>query len=125
MKASLKNASHAPRKIRLIANLIKGKKVSDALATLSVTPKRAAGPIAKLLNSALANAKNTGVSLENLIVKECRVDGGATMKRFMPGARGSAFPIHKHMSHVNLLLEAKIPKVKALPKKADIVTPKK
>lgn len=125
MKASLKNTSHAPRKIRLIANLIKGKKVSDALATLSVTPKRAAGSIIKLLNSALANAKNSGVSLENLFIKECRVDGGTTMKRFIPGARGSSFPIHKHMSHVNLLLEAKIAKVKALPKKASVVTSKK
>ena len=104
MKASLKNTRHTPRKMATVASLIKNKPVSLALEILSVTPKRAAVSLEKLLKSAIANAKNSGVSIEELFVKECKVDGGITFKRYMPGARGSAFPIHKHTSHVNLIL---------------------
>jgi large subunit ribosomal protein L22 len=107
MKASLKNFRQAPRKMRLVADTIKGKSVEQALQTLSVSPKRSSNPLEALLISAISNAKNMGISTNGLIVKECRVDGGITLKRNMPGSRGSAFPIHKHTSHVSILLGTK------------------
>jgi len=110
--ASLQNYRQSPRKVRLVASLIKGKTVAQALDMLMVTTKRASDPLVKLINSAIANAKNLGVSTENLYVKECTVNQGITMKRFMPGARGSAFSIKKRSSHVNLVLETREPKVK-------------
>jgi large subunit ribosomal protein L22 len=110
--ASLTNYRQSPRKVRAVATLIKGKSVAQALDMLGVTTKRASDPLAKLINSAVANAKNLGVSTDNLYIKECSVNQGLTMSRFMPGARGSAFPIRKKSSHVKLVLESKEPKVK-------------
>lgn len=105
--ASLTNYRQSPRKVRLVASLIKGKSVQAAMDMLGVTTKRASDPIAKLLASAVANAKNLSLPLEGLFVKECRVDLGLTMKRHMPGARGTGFPIKKKTSHVLLVLAPK------------------
>lgn len=96
--------------MRLVANTIAGKSVENALSILSVTPKRSAAPLETLLLSAISNAKNMGISTDGLIVKECRVDGGITLKRNMPGSRGSAFPIKKHTSHILLTLGTKTAK---------------
>jgi len=115
--ASLTNYRQAPRKVRLVATLITGKTVAQATDMLSVTAKRASDPLLKLLNSAIANAKNLGVSTDSLYIKECRVDAGLTMKRMMPGARGTGFPLRKKTSHVKLVLAEKAikaPKVKAV-----------
>lgn len=106
--ASLKNYRQSSRKVRQVADLIKGKTVSQALDVLSVTTKRASHPLAKLIQSALANAKDRGISTDGLIVKECGVNQGYTLKRMMPGARGSGFPISKKTSHVKLVLDMKI-----------------
>lgn len=108
MKAFLKSYRQAPRKVRLVANLIKGKTVPRAIAELDVLPKRASEPMKKLLLSAVANAKeNDGISDINvLLVKEVRVDQGVILKRSMPRAHGSAYPIHKHTSHIMLELIA-------------------
>jgi|SRR5581483_9851111 len=114
--ASLTNYRQSPRKVRLVATLIKGKSVSEAENMLMVTTKRASDPLIKLLKSALANAKNKGISTEGLFVKECIVNQGLSMKRFMPGARGSAFPIKKKMSHVKIVLDTRTPMAKAAPK---------
>ena len=108
--ASLTNYRQSPRKVRLVADLIKGKSIPAALNMLLVTTKRASDPLAKLINSAVANAKNKGVATENLYIKECTVNQGLTMKRFMPGARGTGFPILKKTSHVKLVLDVKAPK---------------
>ncbi len=97
MKASLNNYRQAPRKVRLIADLIKGKTASQAQGILTHLIKRGALPIKKLLDSAVANA---GVSADTLVVKSARVDKGVVMKRWMPRAMGRAFPIHKHTSKV-------------------------
>lgn len=105
MKAYLKSYRQAPRKVRLVANLMKGKTASRALAELDALPKRASLPMKKLLLSAVANAKhNNNVALEDLFVKEVRVDQGMILKRSMPKSHGSAHPIHKHTSHVTLEL---------------------
>lgn len=110
--ASLTNYRQSPRKVRLVASLIKGKTVAQALNVLMVTTKRSSDPLIKLINSALANAKDKGVSTEGLFIKECTVNQGLTMNRFMPGARGSAFPIRKKTSHVKLVLESRPIKAK-------------
>lgn len=123
--AKLNNYRQSPRKVRLVASLISGKSVVDALAILPHVAKRSAKPLATLINSAVANAKhNFSLSADTLIVKEFRVDAGATMKRSMPRAHGSAYPIRKRTSHITLILA---PKAEALPapKKAEKVVEKK
>lgn len=107
MKAYLKSYRQAPRKVRLVANLMKGKTVERAIKELEVLPKRASLPMMKLLLSAVANAKeNDGIAQDALFVKEVRVDQGTILKRFMPKSHGSASPIHKHTSHVTVELVA-------------------
>jgi large subunit ribosomal protein L22 len=109
MKAILRSYRQAPRKVRLVANLIKGKTVPRALVELDVLPKRASGPMRKLLLSAVANAKqNDGLDQADLMVKSVRVDQGAILKRSMPKSHGSASPIHKHTSHIMLELIANV-----------------
>lgn len=104
MKASLNNYRQAPRKVRLITDLVKGKSASQAQAILSRLIKRGSLPIKKLLDSAVANA---GVSADQLIIKSARVDKGVVIKRWMPRAMGRAFPIHKHTSKVVIELQVK------------------
>lgn len=107
MKAFLKNYRQSPRKVRLIADLVRGKKVSDALATLKFVDKRASGPFAKVIESAVANAKDQGKNIENLFIKSVAVDKGTVLKRFMPRARGSASRINKRNSHISVELGEK------------------
>jgi len=101
MKAILSNYRQAPRKVRLVADLVRGKRVDVALVELSKLPKRAAEPVQKLIESALSNA---GGSAEDLVIKEITVDKGVTFVRYMPRARGRATPINKHSSHIKLTL---------------------
>jgi large subunit ribosomal protein L22 len=112
MKAFLKNYRQAPRKVRLVAGLIRGKNVQTAIAELDFLAKRAGEPIKKLLMSAVANAKNMGAAVENLYIKELRVDKGIVMKRMMPAAMGSGHRINKRTSHIQILLAEKVLGVK-------------
>lgn len=107
MKAFLKNYRQSPRKVRLIADLVRGKKVSDALTTLKFVDKRASGPFAKVIESAVANAKDQGKEVEHLVIKTVTVDKGVVLKRFMPRARGSASRINKRNSHIRVELGEK------------------
>ena len=118
MKAYLHNYRQAPRKVRLVANLIKGKSVAVADLELKHLAKRAALPMEKLLASAVANAKVAGVDAENLMVKDVTVDKGVVMKRHMPRAFGRAAAIHKHSSHVTLTLAEKAGKAPKADKEA-------
>lgn len=104
MKAYLKNYRQSPRKVRLSADLIRGKKTDKALIILSQRSKRADEPIKKLLKSAIANAKMSGVDENNLIVKEIKVDEGIVFKRYQPRARGRASMIRKKTSHIFVAL---------------------
>ncbi|OGI60674.1 50S ribosomal protein L22 [Candidatus Nomurabacteria bacterium RIFCSPHIGHO2_01_FULL_37_25] len=117
MKAFLKNYRQAPRKVRLVASLLKGKSVVEALAELDFLAKRAGLPIKKLLISAVSNAKSMGIQTDNLFIKELRVDKGITMKRMMPAAMGTGHRINKRTSHLNLLLAEKVLAVKNSPKR--------
>jgi large subunit ribosomal protein L22 len=113
MKAFLKNYRQSPRKVRLVADFIKGKRVSDAFVYLDTLPKKASLPIMKLLASAVANAKNSGISDKDLFVANVTVNKGIVMKRSMPRARGSASRINKRTSHVVLTLIEKTSEIKA------------
>ena len=107
MRAILKTYRQSPRKVRLVADTIRGKRVPDALAVLSFLEKRAAAPIRKLLESAVANARqNFGADPDELAVREITVNKGAVLKRSMPRARGRATPIKKRTSHVTIILGA-------------------
>lgn len=112
MKAFLKNYRQSPRKVRLVATLLKGKRVSDASAQLMVLGKRAGEPIKKLISSAVANAKNQGLNTENLVIKSITVDKGIVMKRWMPKAMGRATGINKRTSHVRVELGTILPRAK-------------
>lgn len=104
--AQLKYLRMAPRKVRLVANMLNGLRVDEAEAQLLLMPRRAAKPLLKLLRSAIANAKNNRqVPKDRLVVKSMRVDQGPMLERFLPRARGSASPIQKKMSHVFLVLD--------------------
>ncbi len=103
--ATLSNYRQSPRKVRLIADLIRGKTVSQALAILSLLPKRGAEPMAKLVSSALSNAKEG--SAEQLIISSIQVNGGIVFKRSMPRARGRAAPIKKRTSIITMSLADK------------------
>lgn len=106
-RAQLKTYRQSPRKVRIVADLVRGKKVEDAITALSFVPKRSALPIKKLISSALANAKNLSIPTEGLVVKEIRVDAGSVLFRRRPRSRGMANPIHKRTSHVSVTLAPK------------------
>ena len=107
MKAVLKNYRQSPRKVRLLADLVRGKKVKDALNTLQFVDKRAAEPFAKVIRSAAANATQAGQNADELVISKVVVDKAATLKRFMPRARGSASRINKRNSHITVELGTK------------------
>jgi large subunit ribosomal protein L22 len=106
--AQLNDYRQSPRKVRVVADAIKGKSVKDAKALLDFITKRATGPLHKLLNSAIANAKNAGMSSDNLSIKSITVNAGKILYRSMPAAHGSAHKIHKRTSHVKLVLAEKL-----------------
>jgi large subunit ribosomal protein L22 len=107
MKAILKNYRQSPRKVRLIADLVRGKRAADALTTLNFVDKRASGPFAKVISSAIANAKQQGADEDKLFIKTVEVNKAPTFKRFMPRARGSASRINKRNSHISVELGVK------------------
>jgi large subunit ribosomal protein L22 len=108
MKAILKNYRQSPRKVRLVAKAVRGKSASQAAMILDFMPKRAADPIKKLIDSAVANARvNNGLAIEDLVVKNIEINQGVTLKRYRPRARGSAYRINKRTSHIVVTLESK------------------
>lgn len=107
MKAVLKNYRQSPRKVRLLADLVRGKKVKDALNALRFIDKRAAEPFLKVVLSAQANAKQAGADVDRLVITNVAVNKGTVIKRFMPRARGSASAIKKRSSHITVELGVK------------------
>lgn len=109
--AKLNNCPTSPRKMRLVADLIRGKEIEEALHILKFNPKEAAGRLEKLMLSAIANwqNKNEDADLEaaGLYVKEIRVDGAGMLKRLRPRAQGRANQIRKRSNHVTLVLGEK------------------
>jgi len=108
VEAHLRYLRIAPRKVRLVADLIRGKTVKEARNILTFCQKKAALPLLKLLNSAVANAKhNFGLQEDNLFISEIFVNEGPRLKRIFPRAMGRADIIQKKMSHVSIFLEEK------------------
>ena len=107
VKAKLSRLRIAPRKVRLVADLVRGKSVEEARHILRFTIKAAAKPISKLLDSGIANARhNFKIEVENLKIKSILVNEGPTLKRFRPESRGRVAAIQKKTSHINLVLSS-------------------
>ena len=104
-RAKHKYARISARKVRLIADLIRGREVQDALNVLKFTPNRAAGMVSKVLTSAIANANEAEADVEDLVVDRAFVDEGPTIKRWRPKDRGRANPIMKRTSHITVVVE--------------------
>ena len=116
--AKLNNYRASPRKTRIVADLIKGKKVKDAIVQLDFLTKKSANPIVKLLKSAISNARNDfkAANENNLTVKTITVNAGPVLKRSRPRSRGMANQILKRTSRITIVLgEQSSPKVKSLP----------
>ncbi len=109
VKAILRHTRTSPQKAALVADLIRGKNVNDAMNILQFSSKKAAGIFQKLLKSAIANAEENHkvLDVDDLVIKSARVDQGVTWKRNIPRARGTATPIRKRTSHLMLVLEEK------------------
>ena len=109
--AKLNNYPTGPRKMRLIADVIRGMEVEKALAILEFHPQHNAVPLAKLLKSAINNweQKNSGASAadSNLVVKTVFVDGGRTLKRMRPAPQGRGYRVRKRSNHVTLIVDTK------------------
>jgi large subunit ribosomal protein L22 len=106
--AKLSFARLSPQKTRLVVDMIRGKGVQDALNILKFAPQKAAAVVSKLVNSAVANAEQKGVSdVDRLYIKAIVVDQGPTLKRFLPRAQGRATKIRKPTSHISVVLEEK------------------
>jgi large subunit ribosomal protein L22 len=96
----------SPRKVKVVIDLIRGKRVGEALSILEHTPKAASEPVAKLLKSAMANAENNlGMNPDSLYVAEIYANQGPTLKRFRPRAQGRAYRIRKRTSHISVVLD--------------------
>ncbi|MDI2586280.1 MULTISPECIES: 50S ribosomal protein L22 [Psychrobacillus] len=107
-KAIAKTVRIAPRKVRLVVDLIRGKQVGEAVAILQLTPKTASPVVEKVLKSAVANAEhNYDLDINNLVVSEIFVDEGPTLKRFRPRAQGRASAINKRTSHITVVVSEK------------------
>ena len=104
-KASHKFARIAPRKARLVADLIRDKSVDEALSALDFSSRRGAWFIKSVLKSAIANAEEANADVGRLIVSESRIDEGPTIKRFQPKDRGRAHPIMKRTSHIHVAVD--------------------
>ncbi|MDD5710536.1 MAG: 50S ribosomal protein L22 [Candidatus Colwellbacteria bacterium] len=103
-RASIRNLNISPRKVRLVADLIRGMETSDALAQLELLNKRSSQPLAKLLKSAIANAKTKGLDINRLVIDVITVDKGRMLKRALARGRGRVSAIQKKQSHVSLVL---------------------
>ena len=108
VKATAKYIRIAPRKIRIVMNLIRAKSIREAFAILKFTPKVGSEVIEKVLRSAVANAEhNNDMDVEKMFVSSCSVDQGPTLKRIHPRSRGQAFKILKRSSHVTVAVSEK------------------
>jgi len=106
-RATAKYVRVTPMKARRVVDLVRGKRVEDALALLEFAPQAASGPVAKVVASAAANAENNlGLNPNTLVVSTAYVNEGATMKRFQPRAQGRAFRIRKRTSHITIEVES-------------------
>ena len=123
-RAVAKGVALAPRKVSLVAGLVRGRTVADALTILEHTPKRAAKTVAKVINSAKANAVTThGILEKDLVIDTLTVTAGPRLKRFKPAAMGRALPFQKKTSHITVVVRGTEKPSKKPAAKAAAVTP--
>ncbi len=121
VRAYAKGVEQAPRKVSIVASLVRGRTVEDALVILSHTPRRSATPLVKVIESARANSiNNDGLDTKTLVIKTLSVTTGKRMRRFRPASRGRALPFEKKSSNILVEVEGtvKAKKVKAADKPA-------
>lgn len=119
VRASAKGVRQSPRKIGLVASLVRGRSVADALTILEFTPKRAAKPVAKIIAAAKANAVNNhGLTEASLVITQLQVTAGPRLKRFNPAAMGRALPYQKKSSHILVEVSGDVKAKKAAAKPA-------
>lgn len=112
-RAVARHVRMSPRKVRLVVDMIRGKSVNDAVATLQFSKKGAAEPVSKTLRSAVANAQYKAqddgdvLDVDELFVSECYVDEGPTLRRWRAAAMGRAAPIRKRTSHITVVVDTK------------------
>ena len=104
MRAKLRYLRVAPRKARLVVDLVRGKNVAEAINILTFTRRAASEPVRKVIESAIANAESADANVDRLFVEQIFVDEGPTMRRFRPRAMGRATRINKRTSHVTCVL---------------------
>ena len=119
VRAGVNGLRLSPRKVGLVASLVRGRTLADALVILEHTPKRAAKPIVKLLESAKANAINASLAADSLIISQLQVTAGPRLKRFNPAAMGRALPYQKRSSHIFVELSGEVKAKKSAAVKAD------
>lgn len=125
VRAVAKGVQQTPRKTGLVAALVRGRTVADALTILENTPKRAAKPVEKVVASAKANAVNThGLDAKTLTIKTIMVTPGQSLKRFRPAAHGRALPFKKRTSHITVIVSGEVKPKKKPAEKADAKTSK-
>lgn len=105
MQSRLTSHNQPPRKVRLVTDMVKGKKVQQALNELSFLPKRAAQPVYKLIASAAANATSKGAKMEDLRVQNITVDSAGMTVKYMPRAMGRAAPVRRRKSQISVILK--------------------
>ncbi len=126
VRAYAKGVDHAPRKTALVASLVRGRSVADAIVILNNTPRRPATAVRKAIESAQANAVNThGLDGKTLIIKTLSVTTGTRMKRFKPASRGRALPFQKKTSNILVEVTGELKPKKAIAKVATDVTAEK
>lgn len=107
-RAKLRYVRLSPQKTRLVVDMVRGKRIQEALNILRFSPQKAADVVSKLVSSAVANAEQQGVSdVDRLFVKAISVDQGPVLKRFLPRAQGRATKIRKPTSHITVVLDEK------------------
>jgi large subunit ribosomal protein L22 len=105
VQALTRYARMSPKKVREVARTVQGRKASEAVDLLTLIPRKSARLIVKTLKSAIANAENNNnLSADSLVVKSAIVENGPVLKRFKAGARGTAMPRRKKMSHIKIVL---------------------
>ncbi len=105
VQALTRYARMSPKKVREVARTIQGRKAADAVDFLTLVPRKSARLIAKTLKSAIANAENNNnLATDSLVVKSAVIENGPVLKRFKAGARGTAMPRRKKMSHIRIVL---------------------
>lgn len=118
VKAIAKGVKISPRKVGVVASLVRGRTVEDALIILEHTPRRAATAVSKVIASARANAdRNHGYKPDSLVISEISVTPGPSLKRFRPASRGRALPYKKRSSHIRVIVDGELRPVKKQPAK--------